>query len=127
MRKRVGRLDSGRVLPEVLIAPSGNVMKTDEVANAVRLGAALPVEFAKLDRRTVAAGHHRNEPVDLAVQQMEIGPFERLDSDRGVADRNAIAGPGLRPAALADCDLASAGPAVVWKAFNQVARLRIRG
>ena len=38
------------------------------------------------------------EPVDLAVSKVKVGPFERLDCNRGVADRDAVTKPGIAPA-----------------------------
>ena len=75
-------------------------MEAEEIAHPVGLRGALAIVFGEFDRRAIAAGHHGDEPVDLAVGEVKVGPFERLDGDGRIADRNAIADPRVAPAAL---------------------------
>ena len=105
-RQRVGerrrRLNRGRFLPERFAAPSGYVVHAQEVADAVRFGIALPVVLGELDGRELGVRHHRNKAIDLAVREVKVGPLERLDRDRSIADGHAIAHPWLREAPLPD-------------------------
>ena len=104
MSESFRRLDCGRFFPEGLVATRRDIMQTNEVANPVGLGAALPVIFCKFDRGAVSPRKHGNEPVELIVNEMKIGPFERLDHGGCLPDGDAIAGPRLCPSSLPDGD-----------------------
>ena len=66
-------------------------MEREEIAHPIRFRRALPIIVPKFDRGAVAVGHHRHQPVDRVVREVEVGPFERFDHGGGIADRNAIA------------------------------------
>src|SRR5206468_11682661 len=75
-RVREGRRRRHRrgLFPERLRAAGTYVMQADEIAHAIGFLGALTIEFDELNWRAIAARKHRNKPVNLLMNEVQIGP-----------------------------------------------------
>src|SRR4051812_24305139 len=99
----VGEWAAGEGAPEGAGGAAGaEVMEREEVADARRLQGAAAIMFGELDRMAVAARKELQCAQDAALGEVKVGPFQRIDGDGRVAERQHVVDPWARAAAGAD-------------------------
>ena len=100
LAQRVGYRHVRAIAPELTLAAAIEMVVQDqEVANAFQFAVGDAIEFIAHRRIEIPVGKHGQQPLNIGLDQMQAGRFQRLEKPARQADGDHVAIPDQSPAA----------------------------